>query len=256
MKFRKSMLSASIAAALLITVAAQAQDTSSQGQTTTNGQQQKPQTATDQQADSAQIKKKKKTAQQLGTIQVVGVRAAQALSLETKKAAVSHVEVVSAVDIGQLPAQNVADTIAQLPGVNISDAAGAEGGFAEADRASLLGTAPSLTLTTVNGHALASGDWFVLGSGGTRSVSYSMLPDEIVNQVVVHQSSEARFLEGGAAGTVDIITRKPLDFNKQFSANLDIGAMYADLPGKTKPQADGMINWKNADSTFGVMVEA
>ncbi len=248
MKLRKTMLSASIAAALVFTLAAQAQAASPQDQAAspadqpqTTGQKTKPGT--------------KESPQQLGTIQVVGIRAAQALSLETKRDANSHVEVVSAVDIGKLPAKNVADTIAQLPGVNIADAAGAEGGFDEADRASIRGSAPSLALTTINGHSVASGDWFILGSGGTRSVSYAMLPSEIVNQVVVHKTSEARFLEGGAAGSIDIITRKPLDFSKPFSAEASVGGVYADLPGDTKPQFSGLVNWKNDSNTFGVMAQ-
>ncbi|WIG56229.1 MAG: N-acetylglucosamine-regulated TonB-dependent outer membrane receptor [Rhodanobacteraceae bacterium] len=251
MKFRKSMLSASIATALLFAAAAQAQNASPQGQ---SNDQQQPQAGAGTQTDSTQ--KKKDTVQQLETIQVVGVRAAQALSIETKKAANSQVEVVSAVDIGKLPAKNVADTIAQLPGVNIADAAGAEGGFDEADRASIRGSAPSLTLTTVNGHSIGSGDWFVLGGGGTRSVSFAMLPSEVVNQVVVHMTPEAKLLEGGAAGTIDIITRKPLDFSQQLSLEGSVGGVYADLPGKTTPQASGLLNWKNASSTFGVMVQA
>jgi iron complex outermembrane receptor protein len=246
MKFRKSMLSASIATALLFAAAAQAQNASPQTSNTDQSQTAKDGQAADQ----------KQTAQTLGTVQVVGVRAAQALSLETKKAANSQVEVVSAVDIGKLPAKNVADTIAQLPGVNIADAAGAEGGFDEADRASIRGSAPSLTLTTINGHSVASGDWFILGGGGTRSVSFAMLPSEVVNQVVVHMTPEAKLLEGGAAGTIDIITRKPLDFSHSFSAEASVGAVYADLPGKTKPQFNGLLNWKNDSNTFGVMVQA
>ncbi|HJU08571.1 MAG TPA: TonB-dependent receptor, partial [Rhodanobacteraceae bacterium] len=126
----------------------------------------------------------------------------------------------------------------------------------EADRASVRGSAPSLTLTTINGHSVASGDWFILGGGGTRSVSYAMFPSEIVSQVVVHKTSEASLLEGGAAGTIDIITRKPLDFSKPFSAEASIGAVYADLPSTTKPQFNGMMNWKNDSNTFGVMVQA
>jgi iron complex outermembrane recepter protein len=259
MKCNKTMLSASIAAALLFTVSAQAQDTAPQNGATPSSDQQQPQTATGQQAQTTAAPGAKpgtkETPQQLGTIQVVGLRASQALSLETKRDANSHVEVVSAVDIGKLPAKNVADTIAQLPGVNIADAAGAEGGFDEADRASIRGSAPSLTLTTVNGHSVASGDWFILGSGGTRSVSYAMLPSEIVNQVVVHKTSEARLLEGGAAGSIDIITRRPLDFSKPFSAEASVGGVYADLPSDTKPQASGLVNWKNASNTFGVMVQ-
>ena len=248
MKFRKSMLSASIATALLFAAAAQAQNASPQNQTGSTDQ---SQAAKDKQAAD-----QKQTAQTLGTVQVVGVRAAQALSIETKKAANSQVEVVSAVDIGKLPAKNVADTIAQLPGVNIADAAGAEGGFDEADRASIRGSAPSLTLTTVNGHSIGSGDWFVLGGGGTRSVSFAMLPSEIVNQVVVHMTPEAKLLEGGAAGTIDIITRKPLDFHSPFSAEASVGGVYADLPDKTEPQFSGLLNWKNDSNTFGVMVQA
>ena len=247
MKFRKSMLSASIATALLFAAAAQAQNASPQDQT---GNSDQTQAAKDKQAAQ-----QKPTAQTLGTVQVVGVRAAQALSLETKKAANSQVEVVSAVDIGKLPAKNVADTIAQLPGVNIADAAGAEGGFDEADRASIRGSAPSLTLTTINGHPVASGDWFILGGSSTRSVSFAMLPSEVVNQVVVHMTPEAKLLEGGAAGTIDIITRKPLDFSQQLSAEGSIGGVYADLPGKTKPQFNGLLNWKNNANTFGAMVQ-
>jgi len=250
MKFRKSMLSASIATALMFAAAAQAQNASPQNPTNSTDQQQS-QAAKDKQAAD-----QKQTAQTLGTVQVVGVRAAQALSIETKKAANSQVEVVSATDIGKLPAKNVADTIAQLPGVNIADAAGAEGGFDESDRASIRGSAPSLTLTTVNGHTIGSGDWFVLGGGGTRSVSFAMLPSEVVNQVVVHMTPEAKLLEGGAAGTIDIITRKPLDFSQKLSVEGSVGGVYADLPSKTEPQFSGLLNWKNDSSTFGVMVQA
>ncbi|AND70595.1 N-acetylglucosamine-regulated TonB-dependent outer membrane receptor [Dyella thiooxydans] len=233
MSHRKTLLAASIIASLCIGGTLHAQDAS------------KPEkTAPD-----------KTKAQQLSAITVTGIRASEAMSLDTKQAANSHVEVVSAVDIGKLPAKNIADTIAQLPGVNIADAAGAEGGFDEADRASIRGSAPSLTLTTVNGHALASGDWFVVGGGGTRSASYSMLPSEVVSQVVVHKTSEAKLLEGGAAGSIDIITRKPLEFGKPFSAEASVGGVYSDLASSTKPQFNGLVNWKNSDDTFGVMLQ-
>jgi iron complex outermembrane receptor protein len=244
------MLSASIATALLFTAAAQAQTAPPQIPAT-NADQQQGQAGTDQ-ANKADKKNEPKT---LGTVEVIGIRNSQALSLETKKAANSQVEVVSAVDIGKLPAKNVADTIAQLPGVNIADAAGAEGGFDEADRASIRGSAPSLTLTTVNGHAIGSGDWFVLGSGGTRSVSFAMLPSEVVSQVVVHLTPQAKLLEGGAAGTIDILTRRPLEFAKPFSAEASVGGVYASLPSTTKPQFNGLLNWKNSSNTFGIMVQ-
>jgi iron complex outermembrane recepter protein len=226
MKYRKSVLSASIVTCLAF--GAQAQDASPQP------------AATD-----------------LDTIQVVGIRGALEKSLDTKREASSHVEAVSAEDIGKLPAKNVADTLRELPGVNIASSSASEGAFDEADRVSLRGTAPSLTQTTLNGHGIATGDWFVLSQVQTvgRSVSYSLLPSEIVDQVVVHKSSEAKLVEGGAAGSIDIITRKPLQFDKPFTLEGSVGAVYSDLPGDTKPQFSGLLNWKNDAGNFGVLLQ-
>src|SRR5690606_26078545 len=128
-------------------------------------------------------------------------------------------------DIGKLPAKNVADALQQLPGVNISSSSASEGGFDEADRVSLRGTNPSLTQTLVNGHNVGTGDWFVLSQVANvgRSVSYSLFPAEIVDQVVVHKSSEAKLVEGGSAGSVDIITRKPLQYADPLTISGSVG---------------------------------
>ena len=151
----------------------------------------------------------------------------------------------------------MADTLQRLPGVNISSSSASEGGFDESDRVSLRGTNPSLTQTLVNGHNIGTGDWFVLSQVQTvgRSVSYSLLPSEVVSQVVVHKTSEAKIVEGGAAGSVDIISRKPLEFAKNITAEASVGGVYSDLPGNTKPQASGLFNWKNDANTVGVMVQ-
>ena len=109
----------------------------------------------------------------------------------------------------------------------------------------------------INGHMVGSGDWFVLNQVGTvgRSVSYSLLPSELVERVVVRKASQADIVEGGVAGTVDIITRKPLDFRKSLTLEASVGGVYADLPSKTDPQVSGLINWKSADNTIGVMAQ-
>jgi iron complex outermembrane receptor protein len=191
------------------------------------------------------------------TVTVTGIRGALQQSLNQKRNAESHVEVITAEDIGKMPDKNVADSLARVPGVTISSAGGTEGGFDEADRVSMRGTNPSLTNVTINGHGVASGDWFVLDQSGTvgRSVSFTLIPSEVVGSVVVHKSSEANQIEGGVAGSVDIITRKPLDFKKQFTAEATIGAVYADLPGTTDPQFSGLINWKNDAKTFGLLLQ-
>jgi iron complex outermembrane recepter protein len=72
-----------------------------------------------------------------------------------------------------------------------SSSGATEGGFDENDRVSMRGTNPSLTQTLIDGHNVAAGDWFVLDQTGTvgRSVSYTLLPSELVSEVVVHKSS-------------------------------------------------------------------
>src|SRR5690606_34813631 len=81
-------------------------------------------------------------------------------------------------------------------------------------------------------------------------------PSEIVSEVVVHKSSEARLVEGGAAGTVDIRTRRPLEFAQPVTVQGSVGGVYSDLPGDTKPQFSGLFNYRNDASTFGVMAQA
>ena len=195
-----------------------------------------------------------------GTLEEVvvnGIRFSLDQSLEVKRASDSLVDVVTAEDIGKMPDKNIADSLQRVPGMTISSAGASEGGFDENDRVSMRGTNPSLTQTLINGHNVAAGDWFVLNQTNTvgRSVSYTLLPSELVSQIVVHKSSEASLVEGGVAGSVDIITRKALDIAKPFTIEASAGAVYADLPSKTDPQFSALANWHNDDKTFGVLLQ-
>jgi iron complex outermembrane receptor protein len=111
--------------------------------------------------------------EELDEVIVTGIRASLEQSLDVKRNADARLEVVTAEDIGKLPAHNVADALRGLPGVNISSSSADEGGFDESDRVSLRGTSPSLTQTLINGHSVGSADWFVLSQGNNvgRSVS-------------------------------------------------------------------------------------
>ncbi len=232
MKHRKSVLSAAIVTCLGFAVQVQAQEAA---------------------APAAQVQ-----ATDLDVVQVTGIRGSVERSLDVKRDAKNHVDVVTAEDIGKMPDKNIADSLQRVPGVTVSSAGANEGGFDENDRVSMRGTNPSLTQTLFNGHNIASGDWFVLNQTGTvgRSVSYTLLPSQLVNQIVVHKTSQASLVEGGVAGSVDILTRHPLDFEKNLTGEVSIGAVHSDLPGKTDPQFSGLFNWKNDANTFGVLVQA
>lgn len=192
------------------------------------------------------------------TVIVTGVRAALEQSLRQKRSADAVVEVVTAEDIGKMPDKNVADAIQRLPGVNTQSSAGGEGGFGENDRVSLRGTSPSLQQTLFNGHAISTGDWFVLNQvGGNvgRSSSFSLLPSELVGSVVVQKSATADLVEGGVSGAINVITRRPLDFKQALTVEGSVQANYNDLRGKTEPQVSALVSWKNPASTFGVLLQ-
>src|SRR5690348_6588135 len=70
-------------------------------------------------------------------VEVKGIRAAYASSIANKRENDAVTEVVTAEDVGKLPAKNVADTVQRLPGVNISSNSGGDGAFADANRVSI-----------------------------------------------------------------------------------------------------------------------
>lgn len=188
---------------------------------------------------------------------VTGLRRSLQQAIDIKRASDSIVDVVSAADIGKLPDKNIADSLQRVPGVNTVSAASGEGGFDENDRVSIRGTNPSLTQTLVDGHSIANGDWFILDQFQTvgRSVSYTLLPSEIVKNVVVYKSQQADLVEGGVSGSVDIVTRKPLDFTKDFTFEAQAQGEYSDLPGTWQPNLNALASWKSPDGQFGVMAQ-
>jgi len=194
----------------------------------------------------------------LETVIVTGIRASREASLNAKRDSDTVEDVITAEDIGKMPDKNVADAIQRLPGVNIASSAGGEGGFDENDRVSIRGTSPSLTQTLLNGHAISTGDWFVLNLFGTtvgRSVSYSLLPAGLISKVSVKKSSTADLPEGGVAGNVNIETRHPLDFRKRFTAEAHLQAVHSDLAKKTDPQISALFGVKNDAGTAGGLLQ-
>lgn len=179
---------------------------------------------------------------------VTGIRASQAASIETKREADAVVDVITAQDVGKFPDKNVAEALQRVPGVQINRE------FGEGERVSLRGTAPNLTRTLMNGHALATADWFILEQlSATRSFNFLMLPSEVIGQVQVYKSPTADLEEGGVGGTVDVLTRHPLDLPGFYAAG-SIQAAYTENSEKTDPQASALLSWTNSDATLGVLV--
>ena len=190
------------------------------------------------------------------TVVVTGIRKSLQSALKQKRNADGVEEVITAQDIGKFPDKNVADSLARATGVNDTTGSPTAGGFGENEKVSIRGTDPELNLTLLDGHSMATGDWFVLDqAAGGRSFNYTMLPSEMVGTIDVRKAATAELVEGGIGGAVDVHMRNPLDLpNNSFSG--EVQALYSTLPKKTTPYATATYNWKNDGHTFGILVGA
>jgi iron complex outermembrane receptor protein len=188
--------------------------------------------------------------QALQTITVTGIRASMAKSLAVKKDATANVEVITAEDVGKMPDKNLADSLQRLAGVAVrSD-------YDEAEKVSMRGTNPDMSLILFNGHTVSGGDWYVADQGSSsRSTSLSLMPSSVLNQAMVYKTSQADIVDGGMAGTINVTTRKPLAQKEKFSGVVSVGAAYNDLPKKATPDLNASINWKNDAGTFGFIAQ-
>ena len=187
-------------------------------------------------------------AEQLDEVVVTGIRGSLRQAIAIKRENVAIVDAISAEDVGKFPDKNLAEALQRVPGVTISR------DFGEGERVNLRGTNSNLTRTLLNGHGLATADWFILDQlNSTRSFNYLMLPSDVIGQVEVFKSPQADFEEGGIGGTINVKTRRPLDM-KHMEAAITAQAAYTELSESLDPQIGGLFSWKNDGETFGFLI--
>jgi iron complex outermembrane receptor protein len=188
--------------------------------------------------------------QPMQQVEVKGIRASMAKSLAVKRDAAANVEVITAEDVGKMPDKNLADSLQRLPGVAVRT------DYDEAEKVAMRGTNPDMSLIIFNGHTVSSGDWYIADqASSSRSTSLSLMPSSVLNQAIVYKTSQANIVDGGLAGTINVTTRKPLAQKERLSGVVSAGASYATLPGKTGPDLNASINWKNEAGTFGFILQ-
>ena len=143
----------------------------------------------------------------VATVQVTGIRRGIEAAISIKKNSTSIVEAVSAEDIGKLPDQSVAESIARLPGVSAQR--GRSSG--KASDISVRGLSPSFNGTLLNGREMAS-------TGNARSPEFDLFPAELMGSIVIYKTPDASVVGQGLASTIDLRTVQPLDFGKRTVA--------------------------------------
>ncbi|PCK31262.1 TonB-dependent receptor [Pseudoalteromonas piscicida] len=179
-------------------------------------------------------------------IEVRGIRRSLEASMNTKRFANSVVDAVSAEDVGKFPDSDVGEALGRISGVTVGRQ------FGQGQQISIRGASSQLTRTLLNGHTVASTNWYDQ-QNIDRSFNYSLMPAEMVGGIEVYKSSQADLPEGGVGGVVIVKTRKPLDLDANTvyaSAKFDYGS----VSEQWDPEVSGLYSWKNEDENFGALV--
>jgi iron complex outermembrane receptor protein len=172
-------------------------------------------------------------------------RASLLNSMSLKRDNTSLVEAISAEDLGKLPDISIAESLARLPGIAVQRLNG------RGQQVSIRGLAPDFNTGLLNGREQVS-------VGDNRGVEFDQYPAELLNQVVVYKTPDARLIGQGVAATVDMRTVRPLDYGER-AINLD--AQYEWLENDPVSNRDdsgyrfsAMYIDQFADDTFGVLI--
>lgn len=180
-------------------------------------------------------------------IVVSGFRASLESAQAIKRDADTVVDVITAEDIGALADRSVAEALQRVPGVNISRFEQRD----DPDRFSVEGSGVIIRGLPFVRSELNGRDIF--SANGGRALSFNDVSPELLGRVEVYKNTTADMIDGGISGTVNLVTRKPLD-NRGLHLAATIEANYGDLAEEWSPGFSGLISntFDTSIGTFGV----
>ena len=196
------------------------------------------QSGTDSNASSTSTQESNET--QLEEIVVSGVRAAAAAAQDIKRNSAFVVDAIVAEDIGKLPDNSVAEALARVAGIQIRRDAG------EANSVLIRGLPNVVTL--LNGREVFT--------TRDRFIALGDVPANVLQRVDIYKSSGASHIEGGIAGTIDIITRSAFD-NPGLQMDANIRGAYNDKAESWNPNIGATVSntWDlNDGGEFGALL--
>jgi len=183
------------------------------------------------------------------TVVVTGYRGSLHAAIDLKHQTVGTEDSILAEDIAAFPDLNLAESMQRIPGVAITRDSG------EGRQITLRGLGPDFTRTQLNGMETLANTASGMDNRGlvsrTRAFDFSMFASELFDRVTVQKSWEADQDEGGIAGTVQLSTAKPFDYDGFKAVATAKGISNTNVSG-VSPRVVGLISdrW----GSFGALV--
>jgi iron complex outermembrane recepter protein len=176
---------------------------------------------------------------EVGEIVVTGIRASQAQAISIKRNESALVDAISAEDIGKLPDVTVADALQRIPGIQVQRSAG------EGSTVNIRGLPQVITL--LNGE-----QYLAPGNLGTAQPNLNDVPSQLMNSIVVFKSQDVSNALSGISGTIDLRTRRPMDFD--YGPTVFTAAEYqtGERTAEDDYLVNGLLNWRG--DRLGVMI--
>ena len=174
-------------------------------------------------------------------IVVTGLRRSLQSAQAIKRDSDQIVDAIVAEDIGKLPDNNAAESLARVTGVQISRSQD------EANGVSVRGL-PDVA-TTFNGREIYTAEG--------RSVAFQDFPSNSLAGLEVFKSTTADLVEGGIAGLINVRSRRPFDFDG-FEIAGAVRGIFGDQARKVDPQASLLISnrWDTGIGEIGILANA
>ncbi|MCJ8190893.1 TonB-dependent receptor [Sphingomicrobium aestuariivivum] len=166
---------------------------------------------------------------------------------DIKRDADTFVDVITAEDIGALPDRSVAESLQRVPGVNISRFVQRD----DPDRFSVEGSGVIIRGLPYVRSELNGRDIF--SANGGRTLGFNDVSPELLGRVEVYKNLTADMVEGGISGTVNLVTRKPLD-NPGLKVAGTVEANVGDLAEEWSPGFSALVSntWDFEAGTIGL----
>ena len=180
---------------------------------------------------------------------VTGFRQSLQKAQKRKRDADTVVDVITAEDIGALPDRSVAEALQRVPGVNISRFEQRD----DPDRFSVEGSGVIIRGLPFVRSELNGRDIF--SANGGRELSFNDVSAELLGRVEVFKNTTADMIDGGISGTVNLVTRKPLE-NRGLHVAGALEVNYGDMAKKWSPGFSllGSNTWDSSAGTFGLQL--